>query len=115
MVAGFPELLFLDFKASAEEETIEDLVQLYVVIWLSVVQVAVDVDLPAFLSLVSVGGISGDGPGLAIGFLLALVTESVVEEIDDTAERLEQNGEPRCLGEYGFWSGVPDSGSTNID
>lgn len=53
-----------------------------------------DVDLPAVLSLVSVGGISGDGPGLAISLLLALVAESVVEEIDDTAERLEQNGEP---------------------
>lgn len=37
MVAGFPELLFLDFKACTEEEPIEDLVQLHVVIWLSVV------------------------------------------------------------------------------
>ena len=53
-----------------------------------------DVDLPAVVGLVSVGGISGDGPGLAIDLLLALVAEAVVEEIDDTAERLEQNGEP---------------------
>ena len=37
MVAAFPEFLFLDFKASADEETIEDLVQLDVIVWLSMV------------------------------------------------------------------------------
>jgi len=54
----------------------------------------VNVDLPAVVGLVGVGGISGDGPGLAVGLLLALVAEAAVEEIDDTAKRLEQQGEP---------------------
>lgn len=37
MVAAFPEFLLLDFKAGADEETIEDLVQLDIVVWLSMV------------------------------------------------------------------------------
>ena len=94
MVAGFPEFLFLDFEASADEETIENLVQLEFIIWLTMVQVTVKVKLLAVACLVGVGGISGDGPGLAVSLLLALVAESVEEEIDDTTERLEQKGEP---------------------
>lgn len=94
VIAGFPELPFLFFEASADEETIEDLVQPGVVIWLSMVKVAVNVDVPAVMGFVGIGWIGGDGPGLTISLLLTLVAESLVEEIDDTAEWLEQDGKP---------------------
>ena len=53
-----------------------------------------NVDPPAVIGLVGIGRMSSDGLGLTISLLLALVAESFEEEIDDTAERLEQKGEP---------------------
>ena len=89
MVAGFPELPFLFFEASTDEKTIENLVQLGIVIWLTMVKIAVNVDVPAVMGFVGIGWMSGNGPGLTIGLLLALVAKSLVEEIYNTAKRLE--------------------------
>ena len=94
VVVSFPKLPLLDLEASTDEKTIEDLVQLKLVVGLPVVYVAVNVSSPAIIGLVGVARISDDGPWLAFSFLLLFVGESFVEGIDDTAKRLEKNGEP---------------------
>lgn len=53
-----------------------------------------NVNLPAVIGLMGVGRMSSNGPGLTISLLLVLVAESFEKEIDDTAKRLEQKGEP---------------------
>lgn len=115
MVAGFLKLPLLDFEASTDEESIEDLVQLDLVVGLSVVYVAVNVGYPSISDLVGVARISGDGPRLAFSLLLLFVGKSFVEGIDDTAKGLEQNGELGVLGEYDHWSLVSDSSSTDVN
>lgn len=93
VVVSFLKLPLLDFEASTDEKTIEDFVQLNLVVGLSVMYVAVNVSSPAIIGFVGVARKSDDGPWLALGFLLVFVGKSFVEGIDDTAKRLEENGE----------------------